>query len=426
MGLLDRLRQRIPDHVRERLRTFAVFLWKRYLEDRCFETAGVLAYASVFALVPLSAAVFGIFAAFPLFDAMNERMTHFLFSNFVPQAAHAVEAYLRQFADSATRLTSFGAIALLGSALLMMKSIEDAFNRIWRVAQPRPGMARFLVYWTALTLGPLLVVTSLALSSYLISLPLLGAAEAQALMPRLLQLVPMVVEFAAFTLAYTIIPHRRVQLRHAAAGGLLATLLFELAKWGFGLYLKQVPSYEQIYGTLAVLPIFLIWLYLSWVVILLGASIAASLSAFRFQPRARRVPEGYELFAMLRLVGRLHAAQARGEAVATDALRRGEQGLSDDLLMRLLGTLQAASIVQRNERGDWLLARDLDQLDLGELIEACQLRIPFTPRPLPDCDDVLGARAAAAIEALRLPLRPLLAQPLSRILSAPLPPVEDD
>jgi len=423
MKFIERVRQRIPDRVREPLRTFSVFVWKRYLEDRCFETAGVLAYASVFALVPLSAAVFGIFAAFPVFDAMSERLTGFLFNNFVPAAAHAVEAYLRQFADSATRLTSVGVIALLASALLMMKSIEDTFNRIWRVAAPRPGLARFLVYWTALTLGPLLAVSSLALSSYLISLPLLGGGEGARLLPSLLQLVPVLVELTAFTLAYTIIPNRRVLLRHAFTGGLLATLLFELAKWGFGQYLKQVPSYEQIYGTLAVLPIFLIWLYLSWVVILLGASIAASLSAFRFQPRARRLPAGYELFGLLRLVGRLFAAQGRGEAVGIEALRLSEPSLSDDLLMRLLGSLQAASIVQRNERGDWLLARDLDHLSLGELYEATGLRIPLAAVPLPCSDDALGRQVLAVVDSLRQPLAGAFDQPLSRLLqdSAPSP-----
>ncbi len=415
MRSLKQLRQLVPDRIREPLRAFSVFVWKRYVEDRCFETAGVLAYASVFAMVPLSAAVFGVFAAFPVFDAMSEQFTRFLFINFVPAAAQAVEEYLRQFADSATRLTSVGVVVLLASALWMMKSIEDTFNRIWRVTTPRPGLSRVLVYWTALTLGPLLTVSSLALSSYLLSLPLLGAGESSWL-PRLLGLVPLLVELAAFTLAYTIIPNRRVQLRHALAGGLLATLLFELAKWGLALYLRQVPSYEQIYGTLAVLPIFLIWLYLSWVVILLGASIAASLSAFRFQPKARRLPPGQELFGLLRLVARLHDAQARGVALDIETLRIMEPSLTDDLLMRLLESMQAASIVQRNESGDWLLARDLDQLRLGELYEATGLRIPLAPMALPGVDDPIGRQAMAILDALRTPIADTMDQPLRRLL----------
>jgi len=423
MRFLHQLHQRLPapvrEHSREWLRAFSGFVWRRYVEDRCFETAGVLAYATVFAMVPLSVAVFGIFAAFPVFDAMSTRLTEFLFSNFLPAAARAVEAYLRQFADSATRLTSFGVIALLASALLMMKSIEDTFNRIWRVTTPRPGLSRVLVYWTVLTLGPILAVSSLALSSYLLSLPLIGSDE-QRWGPRLLSFVPLLVELAAFTLAYAVIPNRRVHFRHAFTGGVLATVLFELAKWGFGYYLRQVPSYEQIYGTLAVLPIFLIWLYLSWLVMLLGASIAASLSAFRFQPKARLLPTGHELIGLLRLLGRLYRAQDSGSALDVETLRRLEPGLSDDMLMHLLGLLGAASIVQRNERGDWLLSRDLDGLSLGEVVESSQLRIPLASKPLAAGDDALGRQIGAIMAALREPLQGALSTPLSALLRAPV------
>jgi len=413
MRNLHRLRGKIPAHIREPMGAFSKFVWHRYVEDRCFDTAGVLAYASVFALVPLSVAIFGIFAAFPVFDAMSSRLTEFLFTNFLPTAARSVEAYLRQYADSAARLTSVGVIALLASALWMMKSIEDTFNRIWRVSAPRPGLSRVLVYWTVLTLGPILAVSSLALSSYLLSLTVIGSDQELTWGPRLLSLVPLLVELSAFTLAYAIIPNRRVFFRHALAGGLLATVLFEFAKRGFAYYLQQVPSYEQIYGTLAVLPIFLIWLYLSWVVILLGASIAASLSAFRYQRKDLLLPKGYEMVGLLRLVGRLHEAQARGAAISVEALQASEPSLSDDLLMRLLGVLQSSYIVQRNESGDWLLSRDLDGLTLRELVDASGLRVPLTPLVLIGSQDELGLRVTVILNSLREPLRDVLSRPLS-------------
>lgn len=422
MRNLQRLRRRIPAHIREPLGAFSKFVWHRYVEDRCFDTAGVLAYASVFALVPLSVAIFGIFAAFPVFEAMSTRLTEFLFTNFLPTAARAVEDYLRQFADSAARLTSVGVIALLVSALWMMKSIEDTFNRIWRVSAPRPGLSRVLVYWTVLTLGPLLAVSSLALSSYLLSLSVLGSDQEPTWGPRLLSLVPLLVELAAFTLAYAIIPNRRVFFRHALAGGVLATVLFEFAKRGFAYYLQQVPSYEQIYGTIAVLPIFLIWLYLSWVVILLGASIAASLSAFRYQRKDLLLPTGFELVGLLRLVGRLHEAQGRGVAISVEALQASEPSLSDDLLMRLLGILRAGYIVQPNEVGDWLLARDLDGLTVGELVDASGLRIPLTPMALMGSQDALGQQVKAILDSLREPLKSALGQPLSQALRHPARP----
>lgn len=416
------LRRHIPDHIREPLVAFSRFVWHRYVEERCFDTAGVLAYASMFALVPLSVAIFGIFAAFPVFESLSTRLTEFLFTNFLPTAARAVEAYLRQFADSAARLTSVGVIALLASALWMMMSIEDTFNRIWRVTTPRSGFSRVLVYWTVLTLGPILAVSSLALSSYLLSLPMIGGNQEPTWGPRLLSLVPLVVELTAFTLAYAIVPNRRVFFRHALAGGVLATVLFECAKSGFAYYLKQVPSYEQIYGTLAVLPIFLIWLYLSWVVILLGASIASSLSAFRYQRKDLLLPRGFEMVGLLRLVGRLHEAQATGAAISVEALQASEPSLSDDLLMRLLGVLQSSCIVQRNEAADWLLSRDLDGLTLRELVDASGLRVPLTPLALIGSQDELGLRVTVILNSLRDPLKDVLSRPMSEALGHAAPP----
>lgn len=408
------LRRLLPQEPgRERLLAFARFVWNRFIEDHCFETAGALAYGSVFASVPLLAAVFGIVAVFPAFDQWSAQLTHFLFSNFVPQAARAVEEYLRQFADNSTRLTSAGLVALMASALFMMKSIEDTFDRIWRVSVPRPGLARFLVYWTALTLGPLLAVASLALSSYLVALPVFSEVG---WMPRLLPLLPLLLELIAFTLAYVLIPNTAVALRNALVGGVLATILFELARWGLSWYLQRVPSYEQIYGTLAVIPIFLVWVYLCWVAILLGASIAASLSAFRFLPQSARVPPGQELYVVLRILGRFSAAQREGHALSLDDLRACEPGVDDDALGALIDRLGRARILVRAERGGWLLSRDLDSLSLLDLYEAVDARLPMRAVNLPGVHDSLGRPAAAALAHLQAQLKASMALPVSRLL----------
>src|SRR5690606_20456227 len=225
---------------RERARAFGWFLWQRFLDDRCFESAGALAYATVFALVPLTAALFGVVSAVPAFEDWLDTLTRFVFANFVPEAARAVEQYLLEFAGSVRGMTSVGGLVLLGTALLTMKAVEDTFNRIWRVHAPRPGLARFLVYWTVLTLGPILVLGGLALSSYFISLPLIHSTyEEIGLGGRLLRLAPTAVELVGFTLAYYVLPHRTVKFRHAFFGGVLATVLFELAKYGFALYLTR-------------------------------------------------------------------------------------------------------------------------------------------------------------------------------------------
>lgn len=409
MQVKERLRQWWHRLDRERIQSFAHFLWTRFLDDRCFETAGALAYTTLFALVPLSMVVFGILTIVPAFDEWSAQLSNFVFSNFVPSSARVVEAYLRNFATSARSLTATGVVALLVSLLLTMWSIESTFNRVWRVPTPRPRLVRFLVYWTLLTLGTLAAVASLAVTSYLFSLPALSGEVAVDWSQQMLRYLPNLVELTVFTLAYWLIPHRRVPLRFALAGGLFATILFELAKRGFAAYLLGVPTYEQLYGALAVAPIFMIWLYLSWVVVLLGASFAASLSSFRYQPRALRLPPGLELYGYLRLLGRMNQARRDGRGLHLADIQASEPMLTDDLLQRMLSGLSALNIVRRGEDGGWLLSRDLDTVALGELHEGLGLRVPGPAEGLPGFDDPIGRDATRALEHLRQPLQGPLA-----------------
>lgn len=417
--MFRRLWARIDSERRERVQAFVEFLWRRFVADRCFETAGALSYTTVFALVPLSAVAFGILSAFPVFKQWSDKLGDFVFSNFVPSAARTVEQYLTQFTDSVSQLTLAGILALIASALLTLASIESTFNRIWRVETPRLRLTRFLVYWTVLTLGAVLATSTLALSSQFYAL---SAGSTQGLLDRLITFVPTLIEWLAFSTAYVVIPNRPVAWRHALAGGLLAMLLFEASKGGLGLYLRSVPSYQQIYGALAAIPIFLLWLYLSWLVILLGASLAASLSAFRFQPAARRLPAGAEFFGLLRLLGRLREAQLAGRALESGELQALEPGLSDDLLQHLLAELQRARIVQRNERGAWLLACELDRVTLADLHQRCRLRIPTESLNPPYQDDAIGQAAMRAIEDVRQPMRTGLSRTVGSLFKPLEPP----
>ena len=422
MDFFPQLRAWIVRIDRERVQAFSQFLWTRFLDDRCFETAGALAYTTLFALVPLSVVVFGILSAFPVFDTWSTQLTGFIFSNFVPSSARVVEDYLREFAASASKLTFTGIGALLVSLLLTMWSIESTFNRVWRVPTPRPRLMRFLVYWTLLTLGSLMAVASLAVTSYLFSLPVLSGVEQLDWSQRLLGYLPNLVELAVFSVAYWLIPHRSVPFRFALAGGLFATVLFELAKRGFAAYLLGVPTYDQLYGALAVAPIFMIWIYLSWIVVLLGASFAASLSAFRYQPRALQLPPGMELYGYLRLLGRMDESRRTGQGLHLLDIQAREPMLTDDLLQRMLSGLSGLHIVQRAEDGGWLLSRDLATVTLGELQEGLGLRIPGPSAGLPGFDDALGRRATRALEHLRQPLQ----GPFARSVGSFLTPEQDN
>lgn len=401
---------------RERITLFFRFLLSRFVDDRCFESAGALAYTTMFALVPFSAVVFAVLSAFPAFDQWSMRLTEFIFSNFVPESARAVEQYLRGFSQSARTLTGTGVGALLLSVLLTMWSIEQAFNRIWRVPSARPQLTRFLMYWTLLTLGSLLMVAAVAATSALFSIPSLAGVQAQNLGERLLRFLPHALELIGFTAAYWLIPHRTVQLRFALAGGLLATILFEWLKWALAIYLRSA-SFEQLYGALAVIPIFLIWVYTSWLVVLLGASLAASLASFRYQPRALRLSAGAELYGVMRLLGRFEEARRDGIGLHLLQIKQREPSLTDEFLQRMISALCEMNIIKRSESGAWLLSRDLDAVSLGEIYEGMSLRIPSAELTLPSRQDAIGRASSSTLDELRQPLKAPLERSVGSFLN---------
>ena len=410
---LQRWRERAWDHTRAG--TFFRFLWKRFLDDRLFQAAGALSFTTAFAIVPLSMVVFGVLSAFPVYEQWSAQLSAYIFSNFVPSSARAVESYLLDFSKNAGKLTAVGVIVLVVSLLITLNSIEATFNRIWRVPTPRPKFSRLMVYWTAMTFGALLAAASLAVSARFFALAIFETQPGRILEHWLLSVTPILIELVALTVVYRVVPHRTIHWRYAALGALLAVVLIELVKFGVGSYLGSFGAYQKIYGPLAFVPIFLGWIYFGWVSVLLGASLASSLSAFRYQPASQRLPLGYELYGLLRLLGRFDESRGRGKGLHLDDIRRIEPMLTDALVQQMLQQLSGIGLLSRAESGEWLLARDLDDLSLAELYEACHLRIPTAEAWLPERDDALGEAAVSALDELRIPLRDLLRKPVASI-----------
>ena len=421
-SLLEELRRRIARIDRERLVLFGRFLLRRFLDDRCFESAGALAYTTMFALVPFTAVVLAMLSAFPAFSDWTEKVIHFVFVNFVPASAGALEGKLTRFALSAQELSTSGVVALIVSILVTMWSIEQTFNRIWRVPSSRPKLTRFLIYWTLLTLGSLLTVAILTTTSALFTVPELAGVQAHDFGEHLLRYLPVLLELLAFTAAYWLIPHRTIGLRFAFLGALLATMLFEWLKWGLAIYLRGA-NFEQLYGTFALVPIILVWVYFSWLAVLFGASLAASLGSFRYQPRALRLSRGAELYGVMRVLGRFDEARRDGLGLHLAQLQQREPGLTDELLQTMVSALCEMNIIQRGESGAWLLARDLRSVTLQEIYEGMALRLPTGELCLPQRHDPLGRVAQAALDKLRDPLRESLQRNVADLLSAPAPVV---
>jgi membrane protein len=404
---------------RDRAFAFLEFTWQRFVEDRCLQTAGALAYTSVFALVPLTAAVLGVLAAFPVFAGWRDQITQWVFENFVPAAGSTVQGYITQFAESASKATAIGVLVLLFSAVSLMMSIEDAFNRIWRVQVARSASARFVIYWTALTLGPLLLVAALAISSYAFALPFIDAAEARfSIKARVLAVLPFLIMWAALVAAYVVIPNRSMRIRQAVVGAFIAAALFEAAKRGFALYATKYASYQQVYGALAMVPIFIFWIYLSWAVVLFGASFTASLAAFDYRPAELRPARGQEFTGLLRVLARFAAAQRTGRGLGSEALRAAEPFLTDDLLQRYLADLHRVGLIQRGELGEWMVVRDLSGIDLWEIYEEGGYRLPLSVEP---AAGAISAAAAERLADLSARLREALEMPLAEVFPPDVP-----
>ncbi len=268
---------------RHRVSVFVRFTVRRFLDEYCLQTAGALAFTSLFALVPLITVVLSILAAFPVFAQWREKISGFIFANFLPASGDVVQTYFTQFSDNASKATTLGILVLVFSAVSLMLSIEDAFNRIWRISVARKAAARFAMYWTVLTLGPLLLVAMLASSSYVFALPLLEQADV--LRAHLIGWLPFLIQWVVLAAAYTLIPNCKVRISHAVVGALITALTFEAAKQVFAAYVARA-SYQEIYGALSIVPIFIFWIYLSWIFVLLGASLTASIQAFDYKAPA--------------------------------------------------------------------------------------------------------------------------------------------
>ncbi|MFT5259230.1 MAG: membrane protein [Saprospiraceae bacterium] len=243
---------------------------------RYFRVASALSFSTLLALVPLITVAFSTLSLFPVFEQWSGAIEAFLYRNFVPQLGDQIQIYLQEFSVNAGKLTIWGLVFLMISTLFLLATIEDTFNDIWQVEEGRSPVQRLLVYWAMLTLGPIIIAVSLSISSYLLSLSVINdQAVLIGIKSHLLSSLPFALELLGFIFFYSVVPFCDVQFRHAVVGGIVATVLFELAKWGFGLYILNFNSYQKIYGAIAILPVFLIWIYLSWLVVLIGAYVTA-------------------------------------------------------------------------------------------------------------------------------------------------------
>jgi membrane protein len=358
---------------------FLLFLAKTYYADRCLRNAAALCFTTLLSLAPLTVVTFSILTAFPMFESFTADIQNFILENFVPASGAALQAQLSHLTLKASKMTTLGIASLIISALLLMDTIEGAFNEIWYVTAKRKVIPKFMVYWAVLTLGPILIGASLAGTSYLGSLPLLSdAALITHFKNRLLELLPFIATALACTLLYSVVPNTRVPLRNAIIGAIVAAILFELAKKGFALYVTKFSTYEMIYGALAALPVFLLWLFISWMVVLLGAEISYCLTHFaQIQAQEGKKPTmGQCLLHDFRTLGLIWQSQCRGQLHSSEQLRQNDTLLDEASLDDALTRLEAAELVHQTPNNEWALSKDMSSLTLADLYRAQHQALP--------------------------------------------------
>lgn len=323
----------------QQVRNLCRFALRRLGEDRLPQVAGSLTFTTVLSLVPVLTIALAIFSAFPLFSTLRGSLEAYLVHNLMPSTriAETILGYLNQFASKSARLSAVGGVALVVTSILTIVTIEQAFNQIWRVKRARPLMNRMLVYWCLITLGPVLLGLSISATTYVSALIDQGVNGFPLIASTFSAISSIFVGAVAFALLYIIVPHQKVNWQDAWWGGLVASIAIEIAKKLFTAYILKLPTYTVIYGALAVLPIFLLWIYMMWLITLVGAIITAALPTVRYERWWHVAAPGSDFVDAMVILKTLRNARVNQDLSDVDiALLRLKTRLGNDELETLL------------------------------------------------------------------------------------------
>ena len=343
------------------------YLINRFIEDRLNANAAALTFVSLFAFVPLLTVTLSIASALPAAGDIEAKLSDFLLQFLLPESSTQVVQYLSTFIDQARSLTVFGVGILLVTAVLMLRNIEKALNDIWRNRANRRPLQSFLLYWAVLSLGPAAIGLGLGVRAYLFAATNdWGGIQLFGLGSILVSLLPFAISTIGLTALYAVVPNCQVPFRHALIGGVFAATTFTVARMVFTAVMAE-SSYALVYGAFAAVPLFLLWIYVTWIIVLAGAVLAHSLSAFQTTEQAQTPP----LMKALDILYLFWRAQQQGRGIAELEIIRPNEVLKDgidaDSWRRIRDVLINAQWLKRLDRGHYLLSRDLHQVTLATL-----------------------------------------------------------
>ena len=378
MVVMENLLKKIP-FLHQSWFQFLRFLTRHFFEDNCQQKAASLTYTTLLSIVPILTVLLMILSSVPALASVRAQIYEVIYSNLLPQSSLQVSKYINNFAEKSSNLTIIGSMVLFFTTIMTLTTIERAFNQIWRVENRSGGMKSILRYWTIVTLGPLILGTAFIVSSTVQSLSFLNRQIAGYGIDWSfwIQIVSIAVTVAGFISMYWFIPKARVPAKNAAIAGVFVAIIFELMKNLFGTVMANFTSYEAIYGAFAALPIFLLWIYLSWNLILLGVEISYTLTIFETEEVYPRHP----LLSLLDMLNLVYTHHLKGEAVSEQALRNvlGRKELPK--WYTYINYLQDSNLITMTEEEDYVLKKDLSKMTLWDFYRTL-------PYPLPIKDEL--------------------------------------
>ncbi len=350
---------------------FVLEVARRYRDDETSMAASSLAYTALLSLVPFMSVLITVFSAMPLFEEASQQLQDFIFENFVPTTGAVIQTYILGFVEKARGLTVTMFLAVFVTSILMMHTMEKALNRIFDSKASGRFKTKLLMYWAVLTMGPLLVGGGIALSSIVFKLSAFASIKG-----FLIKALPVLASTVAFFLIYLVVPNRKVKWKNAMIGALFSAICFELAKKGFAIYVTSLPSYQKVYGALATIPLFLIWMFLSWNIILLGGTITATLETSRWRLHVQNYDSNQRLLLVIDVLNLLWQASQQGKIVSYKDIYGHLYFVPDDELNMQLQWLKQNKYIAINQSGDYLIRHDLSALDFKTLYKNGSFKIP--------------------------------------------------
>ena len=397
------------------------FMTMHFMQDRILLSAGSLAFQTLLSMVPLMAVILSMLRLFPFFSSFKRYIGDFLFQNFAPAQGALLKAYLWEYIDKASTVPTIGGVFLFVIALFLISTIDHTLNGIWEVHAPRKFLQGFTLYWTVLTLGPVFIGTSLVASSF-VWYEVFTQGPLLEMKARLLSFIPFINSILAFSLLFLLVPNRKVRFDHAMAGGLLAAVLFEIAKRWFTFYVSNFATFEHIYGALSVVPMLFFWIYLEWVVVLTAAVFVYSLGYFSPASESGREFDPLKgLPDLLAVLSHIQSAQTSGRFIDMKKLFGAENIPDRSKLSRIVEFLEQNKVIHLTADGGLAVTADLHSFTLYDLYSKLPPEMARGEADAPEIvvgdrfDEVRKEAGEALRSGLHVPLIELLQDSTSRV-----------